>query len=136
MLAVAERQNYNIFALFYFVKKTGYTLQNLLQHGNDEGWETSDAPISGMTWQRSQKAVTVGMWMWNKPYIITRSDGVQVSPFIGSGLPQLNTKYTSVTFHIIISHSFSFCLRLHPSIHYTAIKMQNGRQKTNFFEET
>ena len=43
-----------------------------LQHGTDEGWTN----LQGVTiegegaWARSAKAVTHGIWIWNRPFIV------------------------------------------------------------------
>ena len=43
-----------------------------LQHGNDEGWTNlQDLKIEGEgSWARSASAVTHGIWIWNRPFIV------------------------------------------------------------------
>ena len=45
-----------------------------IQNGCDTDWEASNYPIKGMEWAQSEEPVTLGMWMWSRPYVITLPD--------------------------------------------------------------
>ncbi|KAF6027028.1 hypothetical protein EB796_014659 [Bugula neritina] len=55
-------------------------LEYIEQHeGSDEGWEESNQPIVGIDWAAGLKAVTQGIWMYNKPIIFTRKNKRKVA---------------------------------------------------------
>ena len=48
------------------------------QHGSDDGWKQSTNLVSGVNWAKSKTAVTLGIWMWNRPFILTGWTGDKV----------------------------------------------------------
>ena len=56
------------------------SISNILlpQHGSDDGWKQSTNLVSGVNWAKSKTAVTLGIWMWNRPFILTGWTGDKV----------------------------------------------------------
>ena len=48
------------------------------QNGSDDGWKQSTNLVSGVNWAKSKTAVTLGIWMWNRPFILTGWTGDKV----------------------------------------------------------
>ena len=55
-----------------------YIFSVIFQHETDDGWYSQgDITIEGDgAWARGRKAVTHGVWIWNKPFII---NGVSIN---------------------------------------------------------
>ncbi|KAF6040425.1 hypothetical protein EB796_001275 [Bugula neritina] len=47
-----------------------------------EGYESSNNEIKGVNWARSSTAVTLGIWIWSKPFMIKRPTGEQIAVFL------------------------------------------------------
>jgi len=43
-----------------------------------EGFESSNNEIQGVNWARSGTAVTLGIWIWSKPFMIRKPTGERV----------------------------------------------------------
>ena len=54
------------------------TICILLAKGKPVDWKTSNIEITGVNWARNQKTVTHGIWIWNKPFVITAPSGAKV----------------------------------------------------------
>jgi len=48
------------------------------QNGTLEGYKSSNNEIKGVNWAQSKTAVTLGIWIWSKPFMIRRPTGEQV----------------------------------------------------------
>jgi len=49
------------------------------QNGSDENWEFSTTKTKGFSWGSSRTAVTRGISVWSKPFIIEPEEGKKVS---------------------------------------------------------
>jgi len=43
-----------------------------------DGWLESNQPVEGLNWAKSKKAVTYGIWMWEKQFVISFEENKKV----------------------------------------------------------
>ncbi|KAF6026735.1 RNF112 [Bugula neritina] len=51
-------------------------------NGTLEGYESFNNEIKGVNWARSSTAVTLGIWIWSKPFMIRRPTGEKIAVFL------------------------------------------------------
>jgi len=51
----------------------------VIQNGNDKNWEFSATKTQGFPWGSSRTAVTRGISVWSKPFIVEPENGKKVS---------------------------------------------------------